>query len=121
MTMSLNDLEENLYLFKAHVDRVVDGDTLYVTVDHGMRTYSKQRVRLLEVDTPEKKQDKYEEAKDFTTKTLEGKDVLVQTYKDDSFGRYLAKVFYKENEEYKNISDELIKKGLIKENSKWNK
>ncbi|UVD42431.1 hypothetical protein [Staphylococcus phage vB_SauM-V1SA19] len=41
--------------------------------------------------------------------------------KGDSFGRYLAKVFYKENKEYKNISEELIKKGLLKEKSKWNK
>ncbi|WJZ48667.1 endonuclease [Staphylococcus phage SAC] len=113
--------EDNLYLFKAHVDKVVDGDTIHVTIDHGMRTYSEQRIRLLGVDTPEKKQNNYQEAKEFTTTMLEGKDVLIQTYKDDSFGRYLAKVFYKENKEYKNISEELIKKGLLKEKSKWNK
>ncbi|WJJ58333.1 endonuclease [Staphylococcus phage 110] len=48
------ELEKFLYMYKAHVNRVVDGDTIDVTIDHGMRVYSEQRVRILGVDTPER-------------------------------------------------------------------
>lgn len=114
-------IEDNLYMFKAHVNRVVDGDTLIVTIDHGMQVYSERRVRLLDVDTPERGQDNYKEATNFTKSKLEGKEVIIQTYKGDAFGRYLAKVFYNEDNNYKNISEEIIKKGLVKPDSKWNK
>ncbi|WRW34710.1 nuclease [Staphylococcus phage CF5] len=114
-------LEDNLYMFKAHVNRVVDGDTLVVTIDHGMQVYSERRIRLLDVDTPERGQDNHKEATNFTKSKLEDKDVIIQTYKGDSFGRYLAKVYYNEDNNYKNISEEIIKKGLVKPDSKWNK
>ena len=41
------------YTYKAHVDRVVDGDTFDVTVDLGFRITTYQRLRLAGVETPE--------------------------------------------------------------------
>lgn len=114
------ELENFLYMYKARVTRVVDGDTIDVTIDHGMRVYSEQRVRILGVDTPERGQENYREASEFTRSKLEGKDIIIQTYKGDSFGRYLANVYYLEDNIYKKLSEELINKGLIKPNSKWN-
>ena len=115
------ELENFLYMYKARVNRVVDGDTIDVTRDHGMRVYSEQRVRILGVDTPERGQENFKEASEFTRNKLENKEVIIQTYKDDAFGRYLANVYFQEDNTYKNISVELISKGLIKQDSKWNK
>lgn len=114
------NLENQLYMYKAHVDNVVDGDTVDITLDHGFNVYSKQRVRLLSVDTPERGQENYHQATEFTTSKLLNQNVVVQTYKSDNFGRYLATIFYLENGEYKSISQELTNKGFIKPNSKWN-
>lgn len=41
------------YEYLAVVTRVVDGDTLDVTIDLGFRVFSKQRIRLYGIDTPE--------------------------------------------------------------------
>lgn len=41
------------YLYRATCSRVVDGDTLDCTVDLGFRVFSRQRFRLLDIDTPE--------------------------------------------------------------------
>ena len=37
------------------IDKVVDGDTIDVTIDLGFDLYKKERVRIAGVDTPEKK------------------------------------------------------------------
>ena len=37
------------------INRVVDGDTLDVTIDLGFDLYKKERVRVAGVDTPEKR------------------------------------------------------------------
>ena len=37
------------------IDRVVDGDTIDVTIDLGFDLYKKERVRIAGVDTPEKR------------------------------------------------------------------
>jgi len=45
------------------INRVVDGDTIDVTIDLGFDLYKKERVRVAGVDTPEKRtRDKEEEA-----------------------------------------------------------
>ena len=37
------------------INRVVDGDTIDVTIDLGFDLYKKERVRVAGVDTPEKR------------------------------------------------------------------
>ena len=45
------------------INRVVDGDTIDVTIDLGFDLYKKERVRIAGVDTPEKRtRDKEEKA-----------------------------------------------------------
>ena len=114
------NLEKQLYMYKAYVENVVDGDTVDITLDHGFNVYSKQRVRLLSVDTPERGQENYHQATEFTKSKLLNQNVIVQTYKTDSFGRYLANIFYLENDKYISISQELTNKGLIKPDIRWN-
>ena len=43
------------------IDRVVDGDTIDVTIDLGFDLYKKERVRIAGVDTPEKRTRNLEE------------------------------------------------------------
>ncbi|PTG04408.1 nuclease [Staphylococcus chromogenes] len=113
-------LDKQLYIFKAKVLRVIDGDTLEMRIDLGFHTHTVRKVRLLGVDTPERGETGYNEAKAFTTGTVLGKDVYVQTYKADAFGRYLADVWYREGDNEFRLSHELSNRGLVKEGSKWN-
>lgn len=53
-------------------------------------------------------------ARDYLRGRVEGKDVLLQTEKDDKgkYGRYIVEVWLKENDAYVNLNDELVNKGL---------
>ena len=55
--------DEKLYHYKAKIDRVVDGDTVDVSIDLGFDMHSRQRVRLWGINTPEcRTRDKREKA-----------------------------------------------------------
>lgn len=43
----------DLYLYKANLIKVVDGDTLDVEIDLGFNTFIKERVRILGIDSAE--------------------------------------------------------------------
>lgn len=112
------DIKNHLYTFQAICTNVVDGDTIDILLDLGFKTTAERRVRLLNVDTPERGQVNYKEATDFTKSCVEGKRIYVQTYKSDVFGRYLANVWYENGQ--RSLNDDLRNAGLLKENSKWN-
>lgn len=44
---------EPTYTYAAYVTRIVDGDTLDVSIDLGFKVWVKERVRLFMVNTPE--------------------------------------------------------------------
>lgn len=114
-------IDSALYTFRALCTNVVDGDTIDVELDLGFDTTQKRRLRLLDVDTPERKQDKFLKAKQFTESAVLNKEIRVQTYKAGNFGRYLAHVYYPTPNGFKELSEELRAANLIKPNSKWNK
>ena len=117
----MSDINESLYFYKANIERVIDGDTIEGIVDLGFKTTQHQRFRLLGVDTPERGQENYKEAKDFVTKLVLNRTVFIKTEKDDAFGRYLAVVFYTdENGILKNLNKEIYESDLLKPGSKWN-
>ncbi|WP_213667636.1 thermonuclease family protein [Staphylococcus capitis] len=111
---------EQLYTFKADCYKVIDGDTIACRLSLGFDTYQDRHLRVLDVDTPEHRQEHFDDAKQFTARAVLGKEILVQTYKADNFGRYLANVYYPTDDGYKLLSDELKQAGLVKPNSKWN-
>lgn len=113
--------EDNLYIFRAKCERVVDGDTIDVIIDFGFDVSAKRRVRVLDVDTPERGQENFKEATEFVKERVEGKELLLQTYKSDVFGRYLARIWYNNEDTGKVcLNDELLMSDLLKPNSKWN-
>lgn len=90
-----------MYKYNAKILRVIDGDTFEVGFDLGFGINSKQTVRVYNLDTFETrlikgttKADKRRglEAKRFATQRLEGKDFIMETYKDKKgkYGRYLV-------------------------------
>lgn len=83
-----------LYTYKALVERVVDGDTIWLTIDLGFSCWTRQKIRMRGIDCPELSTKKGLEAKAFVeAKLKEVEFVVVKTYKDDKYGRYLTDVF----------------------------
>lgn len=91
-----------MYDYRAHVTRVIDGDTIICDVDLGFNVSVKQTFRFYDIDTPEIRTRNLDEkrhgydAKQFVESKITDKDIIIKTEKDDrgSFGRYLAKIFY---------------------------
>lgn len=82
----------------AAVTRVIDGDTYDMRIDLGFDIYALKRVRLLGVDTPELRR-RAERARALAAKAyvesrVTGKIVRICATKRDSFGRWLADVYY---------------------------
>lgn len=101
-------MDSGLYHFKAYCANVVDGDTVDLVIDVGFKMTTYQRVRLLGIDTPERGQVGFAEAKNYVERRLLDKNVIVETYKSDAFGRYLANIIV----DGVNINDDLITLGL---------
>jgi len=81
------------------INRVVDGDTIDVTIDLGFDLYKKERVRVAGVDTPEKRtRDKEEKAlgldatdwlKDKLNETIKGdEELIIRTELKGGVGKY---------------------------------
>jgi len=102
------------YFYKARVEKVVDGDTIEVTIDLGFLLTTRRRLRLLRVNTAEihaqedSLRQKAANAKERMIELLTGKDILIRTEKADSFGRFLAEVWLDEM----NVNDWLLAEGL---------
>ena len=65
------------------INRVVDGDTIDVTIDLGFELYKKERVRVAGVDTPEKRTKNLEEKALGLDATAWLKEKLEETIKGD--------------------------------------
>ena len=65
------------------IDKVLDGDTIDVTIDLGFDLYKKERVRIAGVDTPEKRTRDLEEKELGIHATDWMKDKLTETIKGD--------------------------------------
>jgi endonuclease YncB( thermonuclease family) len=83
------------YVYKATIERVVDGDTLIAVVDLGFQVLKRQRLRLASIDTPELGTRKGDRARELLQHELARVDfVILKTDKIDLYGRYVAHVFY---------------------------
>lgn len=99
----------DLYTYRAQVERVVDGDTLWVHVDLGFRLFVRQKLRLRGVNAAELHTAAGERAKRFLEEEFKKvSSVLITTTKPDKWDRYLADVWIGET----NLNKLLLKKGF---------
>ena len=118
--------EKPKYIYKAHIDYVVDGDTVDATCDIGFGISCKQRFRLHGVDTPETWRPKTlaekehgEEAKLYVKSLIENNDVIIKTYKLSIYGRYEAEIWTMnaEGEPVDSLAELLQENDLLKYDS----
>ena len=99
-----------MFQYKATVYNVVDGDTVDVNVDLGFKVYTKQRVRLNGIDTPERGQPGYQEAGNKLRELVLDKEIQLMTYKQSKWGYFLADIYA--NGDY--INSRMIAEGFAK-------
>jgi len=82
------------------VKRIIDGDTIVVGND--------THVRLLGINTPEKGEKYYTEAKEFVNNSLYNKTIFIESFGQDKYYRELGVVFFEEE----NFNVKIIEKGF---------
>lgn len=90
-----------MYYYKAEVTRIIDGDTVDVTIDLGFSVATKARLRLYGINTPETRtRNKAEKQKGLAAKVrlqeLIAKNkgwVYMQSKEKGKYGRYLAEIY----------------------------
>lgn len=93
------DAKESL---KGNVVKIIDGDTLDVNIDSNII-----RIRLADIDTPERNQPWGLEAKKFLTTKILKKEVQILITNKDRYGRQIGIIFL----ENTNINELMVLKG----------
>lgn len=87
------------YTYKAFLNKVVDGDTLRVTLDLGFNIKHKEILRLKGINAPEMKTKEGQESATALRKILkEIKYLVIKSNKVDIYGRYVADVFFQDED-----------------------
>jgi len=87
------------------VTAITDGDTFKLLTKDSTLI----RVRLANVDCPERKQPFSTKAKQFVSDAIFGDNINISVLKKDRYGRFIANVIYSDS---LNLSEELVKHGL---------
>jgi micrococcal nuclease len=98
------------WTYRAEIERWVDGDTVDVAADLGFYITVRVRLRLYGVNTPERGQAGYNEARAVAEVLAPvGTTVIIKTYKEpDKYGRFLAQVWAQDS----SVADALIVRGM---------
>lgn len=99
-----------MHQYTGIVYNVVDGDTIDVEIDLGFKIFTRQRLRLNGLDTPERGQVGFEEAKHWLTEKLLNQKITLTTTKVSKFGYYLAEITLGQT----SINESLLDLGLAK-------
>ena len=89
-----------MYIYKAIITSVYDGDTIRADIDLGFGVWIKnQPLRFYGINAPELKGDTKESAlktKNRVKELLLNKEVIIETVKDkkEKYGRWLAKIIH---------------------------
>lgn len=87
-------MAEPTYTYRCDLVRVIDGDTVVVDVDLGFRLTARLPIRLLGIDTPERHEPGWSEAREFTQRWCDDHaDLSVVTQKSpEKYGRWLGTI-----------------------------
>lgn len=100
-----------MYEYKAKIERVVDADTIDVSIDLGFDVWTRQRVRVAGLNAAEKNTEAGKNAIEYAKTVLKhGMEVLLRSHQDkrEKFGRYLAEIWITKDESY---NEKLLKLG----------
>lgn len=87
------------YTYKAYLVEVIDGDTVWVHVDLGMKGWTTQKLRFRGINSEGIETPAGITAKDYVVARLAGcKFIAIKTYWRDKYTRYLADIFYDSKE-----------------------
>ena len=93
---------------------ITDGDTFKLLTKDSTLI----KVRVANIDCPERKQAFSAKAKQFTSEAIFSKNIKLDYLKKDRYGRFICNVFYGDS---LNLSHELIKQGLAWHYVKYSK
>lgn len=83
---------------------ITDGDTFKLLTQDSTQI----KVRVANIDCPEKKQPFYQKAKQFTSEAIFSKNVTIKVLKKDRYRRFVAQVIYNDSLE---LGHQLVKHG----------
>ena len=115
----INDLLNSLYKYRAKIVRVVDADTMDITVDLGFGVTITQRFRINDYDAPETWRPRNEaekvhgeQATSRAKELLVDKPIIIESSKVPGvYGRYSATIWL---EDGRNFSEVMISEGFQK-------
>ena len=130
-----------MYVYKAKLDRIVDGDTVDAVIDLGFDVSVHKRIRLAGIDTPESRtRDLEEKERGLASKArleemLEGGEFILESKEVGKYGRVLGTLFVERISEDNltaepqtiqiNINETLVREGYAveywggKKKKKW--
>jgi len=88
-----------MYVYKAKLDRIIDGDTVDAVIDLGFDVSVHKRIRLAGIDTPESRTRDLEEkerglaSKARLVEMLEGGEFILESKEVGKYGRVLGTLF----------------------------
>ena len=114
-TFLLLPVSAHEYMYPAKVVRVIDGDTIVVDINLGLKhIIQKEQIRLYGINTPEMRTQEGKDIKHMVEKMILGETVILETIKDKrgKYGRVLG-IIYLENGKQLNLW--LLENGHAKE------
>ncbi len=112
-------MDSNLYLYKAKIVSVYDGDTCRADIDLGLHTWIRnEKLRLLRINAPELRGKDHQaglSSRDFLRELILNKEVIIQTVKDrkGKYGRYLAEIWVEQEKGvWVNVNDLMVTDGF---------
>lgn len=111
-----------MYEYRARLSRVIDGDTVDLQVDLGFHMKADLRFRVLGINTPELRGGTVDsrmvaqaaKARVRELLTCDGLDwpLQIKTTKSDSFGRWLAEIWFPHPDGLASLAAVLLEEGL---------
>lgn len=105
-----------MYVYKAKLDRIIDGDTVDAVIDLGFDVSVHKRIRLAGIDTPESRtRDLEEKERGLASKArleemLEGGEFILESNEVGKYGRVLGTLFIeKETDDNLTAEPQIIK------------
>jgi len=101
--------ESDLFMYRASILEITDGDTIWLLVDLGFGFSTKQHVRLRGIDAPEIATRDGQASKEFIELQLKNiPQIIIATSKSDKYDRYLVNIFYESKDREKFLNNELL-------------